>query len=78
MIIDDKIEFSLRTKNGALWNIILMKQIEKERIERERKRWKYNGPGYGKYLKHIQFGFRWNKVEGEKACNLMMINASHY
>ena len=50
---------------------------ERER-ERERERWKYNGPGYGKYFKHIQFGFRWNKVEGEKACNLMMINASHY
>ena len=74
MILRDNIEYILKQKKheiyGKFTSIEYKREIEN--IERE------YGTRNGKYLKHIQFGFRWNKVEGEKACNLMMINASHY
>ena len=75
MILRDNIEYIFKTKRHEIYGKFTSTEYKRE-IERERER-EY-GTSNGKYLKHIQFGFRWNKVEGEKECNLMMINTRHY
>ena len=75
MILRENIEHIFKTKSHEIYRQFTRREKKKER-ERERER-EY-GTSNGKYLKHIQFGFRWNKVEGEKECNLMMINTRHY